>query len=113
MPRNIRGHHQRLKETRKSWALVAHTYKPSYSGGEASPGKTVCKTLSQKYPTQKKSSQRGSSSVAPASKHEALSSNPSTTLFPQKKEGLSPRIFGECGLASTLILETPRKIRTK
>jgi hypothetical protein len=44
-----------------SWALVAHTCKPSYSEAEirritvrSQLRKIVCKTLSRKYPSQKK-----------------------------------------------------------
>jgi hypothetical protein len=44
-----------------SWALVAHTYNPSYSGGrdqedrvQSQPGQVVLETLSQKNPSQKR-----------------------------------------------------------
>jgi hypothetical protein len=67
-----------------SWALVAHACNPSYSGGRdeedlgSKPARaSSLKTLSQKYPTKNRAG-RVAQAAQLLSKHEVLSSNPST-----------------------------------
>jgi hypothetical protein len=71
---------------------MAHTYNPSYSGGtdqeegSLKPAQAKSKTLTQKYPTQKKTSGVAHGVELLSSNFEALSSNPSTARKKEKYE---------------------------
>jgi hypothetical protein len=79
-----------------SWVPVAHACNPSYSGGRdqedhgsKSAGQTVCKTLSQNYPTQNRAGRVAQVvECLPGKKREALSSNQRTAKKKKKKLGL-------------------------
>jgi hypothetical protein len=88
--RRIKACHVHVwREHEEGWAPVAHAYNSSYTEGrdhrktevQSQSRQIGCKTLSQKYPAQKRTSEMAQ---VVKSKHEVLSSNPSTTKTKEK-----------------------------
>jgi hypothetical protein len=83
----------KIRERKKDWEQVAHTYNPSYSGGrdqEAHGSKPaweiVQELLSRKYPTQKRASRVAQVMERLPSKCKTLNSSPCTTQKGEKKK---------------------------